>query len=456
MSQGVMDEKYREPATDRNPSTTQPRNQRGPEEHPRSLLFLVLVITAILLLVAGGFTLLQRRSQYKALAKETETRAIPTVSVIHPIAPPDAEDLVLPSTMQAYVESPIYARTSGYLKKWYHDIGTRVRKGELLADIDTPEIDQQLAQSRAELGTAQANQNLSQITASRYEGLLKSDSVSKQEADNASGDLAAKRANTQSAEANVRRLQETESFKHIYAPFSGVITRRNVDLGNLINAGNGGSAQELFALAQTDPIRVFVNVPEVSAASIRPGLEAYLELQQFPGQKFYGKVARSADSIDLNTRTLLTEVDVPNKTGQLLPGGYAQVHLEVKVTGTRLEVPVNALLFRSEGLRAVVIDDNHKTHLQPLTIGRDYGTALEVLQGLKPTDWIVINPADSLDEGVQVNVKQMAQTAAPAPASTGNGNSSGQGNPTNNGTRPPSGTPAQNPNGNGQPAPKNQ
>jgi RND family efflux transporter MFP subunit len=456
MSQEVMERKDQGPSTDQGPSRNRPGNPGAAEEHPHSRFFLVLVVLVVLLVVAGVFTLVQRRSQYQALAKETETRAVPTVSVVHPIAAADAEDLVLPSTMQAYVESPIYARTSGYLKKWYHDIGTRVRKGELLAEIDTPEVDQQLAQSRAELGTAQANQNLSQITATRYEGLLKQDSVSKQEADNASGDLAAKRANTQSAEANVRRLQETESFKHIYAPFSGVITRRNVDLGNLINAGNGGSAQELFSLAQTDPIRVFVNVPEVSAPAIHTGLEAYVELQQFPGQKFYGKVARTADSIDLNTRTLLTEVDVPNKTGQLLPGGYAQVHLEVKVAGARLNVPVNALLFRSEGLRAVVVDDNHKTHLQPLTIGRDYGTSLEVLQGLKPTDWIVINPADSLDEGVQVNVKQMAQTATPAPASTGNGNSSGQGSPTNNGARPPSGTPAASPNGDGQPAPKNQ
>ena len=436
--------------------TDQGHALQAPRE--RSRLFMVLVVVVILLLVAGGFTLLQRRSQYRALAKETETLAVPTVSVIHPIAEADAEDLVLPSTLQAYVESPIYARTNGYLKKWYHDIGSRVRKGELLADIDTPEIDQQLEQSRAELGTAQANENLSQITASRFEGLLKSDSVSKQERDNAAGDFAAKKANTQSAEANVRRLQETESFKHIYAPFSGVIIRRNVDIGNLINAGNGGSAQELFALAQTDPIRVFVNVPEMYAPSIHQGLGAYLELAQYPGQKFQGTVARTADSIDLTTRTLLTEVDVPNKAGQLLPGGYAQVHLEIKVTGARLQVPVNALLFRSEGLRAVIIDENHKTHLQPLAIGRDYGTTLEVLQGLKATDWIVINPADSLDDGVQVKVKQIAQNAAPAPADTGTGSSSGQGNPTNRGTRPPNGNAGQNANGNngnGQPEPKN-
>jgi RND family efflux transporter MFP subunit len=455
-----MEQKDQRTIRESEPVREQPRAQRSPRKPERNRLFLVLVVVAVLLLLVGGVTLLMRRSQYQALAKETETLAVPTVSVVHPIAESDSEDLVLPSTLQAYVESPIYARTNGYLKKWYHDIGSRVTKGQLLADIDTPEIAQELEQSRAELGTAQANQSLSQITASRFEGLLKTDSVSKQEVDNASGDLAAKRANTLSAEANVRRLQETESFRHIYAPFSGVITRRNVDIGNLINAGNGGSAQLLFTLAQTDPIRVFVNVPEIYAPAIHQGLGAYVELQQFPGQKFYGKVARTADSIDLNTRTLLTEVDVPNKSGQLLPGGYAQVHLEVKVSGSRLEVPVNALLFRSEGLRAVVIDDNHKTHLQALMIGRDYGTTLEVLQGLKPTDWIVINPADSLDEGVQVNVKQIAQPPAPAPASTGTGASSGQGNnpTTNNGTRSPSGMPAANPNGNnsGQSAPKNQ
>jgi RND family efflux transporter MFP subunit len=463
MSQEVMEDKERGPAREavqgsnrQNQSEReQPQTWHAHEKPKRSRLFMVLVVIVVLLLIVGGITLLVRRSEYKTLAKETETMAVPTVSVVHPIAESDTEDLVLPSTLQAYVESPIYARTSGYLKKWYHDIGSRVTKGQLLAEIETPEVDQELAQSRAELGTAKANQNLSQITATRYEGLLKTDSVSKQEADNASGDLAAKSANTQSSEANVRRLQELESFKHIYAPFSGVITRRNVDIGNLINAGNGGAAQLLFTVAQTDPIRVFVNVPEVYAPEIHKGLGAYLELQQYPGKKFYGNVARTADSIDLSTRTLLTEVDVPNKSGELLPGGYAQVHLGVKVTGARLEVPVNALLFRSEGLRAVTIDSNHKTHLQPLTIGRDYGTTLEVLQGLKPDDWIVINPADSLDDGVQVNVKQVKQPPAPAPASTGTGAASGQSNPTDNSTRPPSGTPAPNPN-NGQPAPKNQ
>ena len=391
-------------------------NQSQP---PKSRLFGVLIFAVIVLVVLGAFTLFQRRSQYQALAKETEVRSVPTVAVIHPVTEPTEEGLVLPGSMQAYVESPIYARTNGYLKKWYRDIGSRVQKGELLADIDTPEVDQQLIQAKADLETSQANANLSHITATRFEDLIKTDSVSKQEVDNAAGDLAAKQATVASAQANVHRLSELESFKHIYAPFSGVITRRNVDIGTLINAGNGGSTQLLFSLAQTDPIRVYVNVPESAAPSIRPGLPAHLELTQFPGRKFQGKVVRTAEAIDPTSRTLLTEVDVPNKTGELLPGGYAQVHLDVQVASARLQVPVNALLFRSEGLRAVVVDADHKLHLQPLTIGRDYGVALEVLQGLQGSDWIVVNPADSLEEGQQVNVKEVAVKPV-IPAAGGN------------------------------------
>jgi len=402
------------------------------DETPRkSRVFLFLILFVIVLVVVGGVTLFQRKSQYKALADTTEKLAVPTVSVIHPTPEAGQEDLVLPSTLQAYVESPIYARTTGYLKKWYHDIGTRVKQGELLADIDTPEVDQQLSQARADLNTATANENLSKITAARYLELIKTDGVSKQEVDNAQGDYAAKQANVASAQANVRRLEELESFKHIYAPFSGVITRRNIDIGNLINAGNGGAAQELFFLAQTDPIRAYISVPEAYASAVRAGTGAFLELTQYPGQRFEGTVVRTADAIDLATRTLNTEVDMPNKNGQLLPGGYAQVHLQVKVTAERLQVPVNALLFRSEGLRVVVVDDQQKTRLQPLTIGRDYGTTLEVLQGLKASDWIVINPGDSLEEGVTVNVKQAppsqnaAQGAAAPPQSSGSGAGAG-------------------------------
>jgi RND family efflux transporter MFP subunit len=386
-----------------------------PPQPRKTGVFYVLAMVVIALVLVGAFTLLQRRSQYQALAKETEALAVPTVAVVHPTAEGAEEGLILPGTMQAYVESPIYARTNGYLKKWYRDIGSRVAKGELLADIDTPEVDQQLIQARADLETAKANANLSRITAMRYEELIKSDGVSKQEVDNAQGDYAAKQAVVASSEANVHRLADLESFKHIYAPFSGVITRRNVDIGTLINAGNGGSSQQLFALAQTDPIRVYLNVPESAAPSIKVGMHSSLELAQFPGRKFAGKVVRTAEAIDPGTRTLLTEVDVPNKSGELLPGGYAQVSLGVKISGDRLQVPVNALLFRSEGLRAIVVDGDHKLHLQPLTIGRDYGVSLEILQGLHTSDWIVLNPADSLEEGQRVNVKESALKPAAAP-----------------------------------------
>jgi RND family efflux transporter MFP subunit len=403
------------------------------EPEKKSHIFLVLVIIALVLLVVGGITLLARRTQFKTLASETEQMAVPNVQVIHPTIAPGQEDLVLPSTTQAYVESPIYARTNGYLLHWYHDIGTRVKKGELLADIDTPEVDQQLSQAKADLGTSTANEDLSKITANRFQELIKTDGVSKQEVDNAVGDFAAKKATTAASEANLRRLEELESFKHIYAPFSGVITQRNIDTGNLINAGNGGAGQALFNLAQTDPIRAYVRVPEVYAPNIRAGLTASLELVQYPGRRFDGKVVRTADAIDLASRTLNTEVDVPNKTGELLPGGYAQVHLGVKSVGEHLVVPVNALLFRAEGLRVVIVDDNHKTHLQQLTIGRDYGTTLEVLQGLKSTDWIVLNPADSLEDNMQVNVKQAKQQGGAAPGQgQGGAPSSSGGSPSGN------------------------
>ncbi len=389
------------------------------------LLFKVLLSAALLLAILGVFTLLQRRAEYRTLAKETETLAIQSVGVIHPSLELGQEDLVLPGAMQAFVEAPIYARTNGYLSKWYHDIGSRVQKGELLADIDTPEVDQQLSQARAELSTAQANAHLSEITSTRYMELLKTDGVSKQEVDNAAGDLAAKRAIVQSAEANVRRLEDMKSFQRIYAPFAGVITRRNVDIGTLINAGNTGATQQLFFLAQTNPIRVYVRVPETYANTIHTGLGSYIELTQYPGQKFEGKVVRTAEAIDPGTRTLLTEVDVANRNGALLPGGYAQVHLRVKVSGVRLTVPVNALLFRSEGLRAVVVDANRRIHLKQLSVGRDYGTSLEVLQGLDATDWIVLNPTDSLEENQEVRVTEILPEARPGSAgpTTGPGNS---------------------------------
>lgn len=414
-------------------------HEPGEKAPKKSALFLVFFLIVVVLVILGALMMFQRRSQFQALAKDTETLAVPTVAVIHPMSEGTGEDLVLPGTLQAYVESPIYARTNGYLVKWYHDIGSRVNKGDLLADIETPEVDQQLLQARADLNTAQANEHLSQITETRYSELLKTDGVSKQEVDNATGDLAARRAIVQSSQANVRRLEELKSFQKVYAPFSGVVTQRNVDIGTLINAGNGGTSQQLFYLAQTDPIRLYVNVPEAYAPSIHRGLGAYIELAQYPGQKFQGEVVRTAEAIDLATRTLLTEVDVPNKSGLLLPGGYAQVHLQMHVQGERLQVPVNALLFRSEGLRAVVIDANHRVRLQALAIGRDYGTSLEVLTGLKPDDWIVLNPPDSIENGEEVHVNEVKNPLAPQSAA---------GKPANNPVpqpEKPTATPGKNP-----------
>src|SRR5437868_1949343 len=262
-------------------------------------LFKMLMGGVFVLVVLGALTMLQRRSEYRTLAEETETLAIQTVGVIHPTPETGEEDLVLPGTMEAFVESPIYARTNGYLKKWYHDIGSRVQKGDLLADIDTPGVDEQLSQARADLATAQANAHLSEITALRYTELLKTDGVSKQEVDNAAGDLAAKKAIVQSAEANVHRLEEMKSFQHFYAPFSGIITRRHVDIGTLAHAGNGGASQQLFFLAQTSPLRVYVRVPEIYANTIHAGLGAHLEVTQYPGKKIEGKVTRTAEAIDL-------------------------------------------------------------------------------------------------------------------------------------------------------------
>jgi multidrug efflux system membrane fusion protein len=375
-------------------------------------LFATCLAVVLILAVAGAVTVFRRQGEFRTLAQETERLAVPIVSVIHPAAEAAQDDLVLPGTLQAYVESPIYARTSGYVKKWYRDIGARVKKGELLAEIDAPEVDQELSQAKATRDQIAANVGLAKSTADRWAGLRKSDAVSQQDVDEKQSAYAQLQASLAAADANVRRLEELEQFKRIEAPFDGVVTRRNVDVGILINAGNTGAQQQLFHLSQMDPIRAFVTVPEGSASSIHRGLRAYLELSQYPGEKFTGEVARTSESIDPATRTLLTEVDVPNGKGRLLPGGYAQVHLQVSVGTVRLQVPVNALLFRSEGLRAVTVDANHRVHLRVVTIGRDYGTTLEVLQGLSVDDWIVLNPADSLDEGQEVRV-ELPPAAAP-------------------------------------------
>jgi RND family efflux transporter MFP subunit len=358
----------------------------------------------LVFLVIGLYNILERRSERGVLAQQTEKMSVPHVAVIH-ATPVEAESqLILPGNVQSYVESPIYARTNGYLKKWYKDIGSHVKQGDLLAEIDSPEVDAQLAQARADLATSQANLKLAGVTAQRYEGLLKSDAVSKQEVDNYTGDYSAKQAMVQSAEANVKRLEDLESFKRVYAPFSGVITQRNCDTGTLINAGNGGNTKEMFDLAQTDPLRVYVSVPQSYVPSIRVGLKACLQLTEFPDRRFCGRVVRTANAIDPSNRTLLTEVDVPNSSGTLLQGEYAEVHFDAQLNGKRLSLPINALLFRPEGTMAAVVNPDNRITLKKLTVGRDFGTSIEVLEGVAPQDAVVINPPDSLENGEQVTV----------------------------------------------------
>ena len=363
------------------------------------------VVALLVLLVGGGFSVARRFSEHRALVRETERLAVPTVSVMKPATEPANEELVLPAQLQAYAESAIYSRTNGYVLRWYKDIGSHVKKGELLADIDTPEVDQELSQARATRQQIEAQLQLAKSSAERWANLRKTDSVSQQEADQQTSAYQQAQANHAAAEANVRRLEQLESFKHIYAPFSGVVTRRNIDIGALVNAGNSGQSKELFNLAQVDPLRVFVSVPQMNAPAIRAGMIAYIELREYPGQKFMGKVARTADAIDPATRTLNTEIDVPNRDGRLLPGSYAQIHFAVPIVTSRISIPVNALLFRAEGPRVAVVGADHKVHLKTVIIGRDFGAKVEILGGLDPSDQIVVNPGDSLENDQTVNIK---------------------------------------------------
>jgi multidrug efflux system membrane fusion protein len=372
-----------------------------PPAAPRKVLIIVLLVV-VLLVVSGAASMFSRSRAGRALAKETELDSVPTVSVVHPTAEEPDEELVLPASLQAFEESPIYARTNGYLLRWYKDIGSQVNKGQLLADIDTPEVDQELSQARATRQQIAAQRDLAKISADRWQNLRKTDSVSQQEADTQSSSYQQALANLAAADANVRRLEQLESFKRVYAPFSGVLVKRNVDPGALINAGSGGV--ELFILAKVDPLRVFTNVPQAYSPAIKNGMPAYITLQEIPGQKFRGTVARTADAIDPTTRTLLTEVDVPNKDGRLLRGSFGEVHFSAKSNAKKVTVPVNAMLFRQEGAQLAVVGADNKVQLRPITIGRDYGTTLEILGGVSLEDRIIINPADSLENGQRVNV----------------------------------------------------
>ena len=414
------------------------REGAAPEPPPvsthKAVIFLVvLLIVAVVAAVAG---ILPRMRAQKALAARTDSLALADVVVQKPQMGEPSQEIVLPGNMFAWVDSPIYARTDGYLEKWYFDIGAHVKKGDLLATIASPEVDQQLAQAKADLATAEANAHYAKTQASRYQSLLQSNAVTQQDTENFVTQAASTNTQVKSAQANVSRLEELTGFEKVYAPFSGTITARDVDIGTLINAGSGapgsGSSggHEMFHMDDEHTMRVYVNVPQSESPNCTPGTPAYLTLSEIPGRQFHGKVVRTARAIDPASRTLLVEVDVPNPDGTLVPGAFTQVHFRVKVVKQTLIIPVSTMLFRSEGLRvATVVKDSHGhdiAKLVPITIGQDDGRVVQVIEGLQPTDEVVQNPPDSIIENERVRV------VAPSPES-GSGNpaeqNSGQSGP---------------------------
>src|SRR5438874_415508 len=364
---------------------------------------IVGVVLVILVAVGGAFWGITTRARALAVVtRETRELAVPTVAVAMPDRGSPQEEIALPGNMQAFADASIYARTNGYLKRWYVDIGAHVRAGQTLAEIDTPEIDHQLQQARADLATAQANARLAQTTAERYRDLIRTDSVAQQDLDNANGSLEAKVAAVESARANVRRLEQLQSFKRIEAPFEGVVTARNTDIGALIDSGS--NARELFHVAAVQTLRVFVNVPEVYARAAQPGLKADLTLKEYPGRRFTGTLVRTAQAIEVASRTLLTEIDVDNPHGELLPGSYAEVHLHLPTAASTLKVPVSALIFRSDGLMVATIKEGNQVAIVPVIAGRDFGNAVEILGGLTGSERVILNPPDSLADGETVRI----------------------------------------------------
>ncbi|HUN51652.1 MAG TPA: efflux RND transporter periplasmic adaptor subunit [Candidatus Sulfotelmatobacter sp.] len=385
-----------------------PARDGPPDGLPRggSRLGLVLLLLAAVILGVGIYVGIRGRGDAEVnLARKTEEAAVPTVNVVHPEAGAPNEQITLPGNTQAITDTPIYARTSGYLKKWFFDIGAHVKKGDLLAEIDTPEVDEQLRQARADLSTAQANLRLAEITAKRNEELLKNRAIATQDRDNAVGAYAADQAIVASKQADVARLERLQSYEKVYAPFDGIITARNTDVGALIDAGAASAARELFHLSAIDRIRVFVAVPEIYSRAAHVGAQANVTLDEFPGESFSGTLVRTANAIDPSSRTLLVEVDVDNADGRLLPGAYAFVHLSLAKDSRAVSVtvPANTLIFRKEGPRVAVVR-NGAAQLVPITIGRDYGTRIEVVSGLQPSDAVILDPSDSLVAGTPVRV----------------------------------------------------
>ncbi|HEX4584302.1 MAG TPA: efflux RND transporter periplasmic adaptor subunit [Burkholderiaceae bacterium] len=364
-----------------------------------------LYAVGALVLCVGLFawTIVSRGMARTALAQSTVALATPTVATIKPQHGPADQELVLPGTVQAFYEAPIFARTSGYLKVWYTDIGARVARGQVLAEIDTPEVDQQLRQAEADLATAQANYELARSTDERWRGLLATESVSKQDADQKASDEAAKKAAVASAAANVARLRDLESFKRVVAPFDGVVTARNTDIGALINAGQSSGAA-LFRMADTRKLRVYAQVPQPYAAAAAPGVAAQLTFTERPGKAYPTQVVRTAQALDPTSRTLQVELQVDNSKGELFPGAYAEVHFKLAGNVDSMRLPVNTLVFRSAGLQVAVVDANHVIHLKNIAMGRDFGKSVEVLSGVEPNDQVVLNPPDSIAESAVVRI----------------------------------------------------
>jgi RND family efflux transporter MFP subunit len=392
-------------------SATTPGTAKPPISGGKALLLLlVVVVVAVILAVTGIIPRLKART---TLQQQTDSLAAPDVLVQKPTLGQPSQELILPGTTQAYTDSPIYARTNGYLKKWYFDIGAHVKQGQLLAVIESPEVDQQLAQAKQDLATAEANAKYAQTQASRYQDLVKSNAVTQQDTDNFTTQAASTTTQVKSAEANVSRLEQLVGFENIYAPFDGVITARNVDTGTLINSGAGTSnSGELFHMVSENVLRIYVNVPQAYSFSTLPGVAAQLTLTEKPGATFEGKIVRTAKSIDPASRTLLVEVDVDNRKGELFPGAYTEVHFKLINAHPSIVLPVSTLMFRTEGLRVAVVNNNI-AKLVPIVIGRDDGRSVEVVSGIQDSDEIIQNPPDSLIDGEQVHIVQPKGTGAP-------------------------------------------
>jgi RND family efflux transporter MFP subunit len=372
------------------------------------------LLIPVALCIFGSITFHLRAQSEKKLATNTQGLEAEPVSVMHAqLSAPDT-DLALPATLQAYSDSPIFARTNGYVSHWYADIGTHVHAGQLLALIDSPEVDQELNQAQAALGQARANMTLADITAKRYRSLINTNAVAQQDVDSNNQNFDAQTANVQAMSANVSRLEQMQGFEKVVAPFDGIITQRLTDVGDLINAGNAGTGQQLFRMSKIDVVRVFVTVPEAYSEQIVDGLKATLDLTELPNQHFDGKVTRSNHSIDLNSHTLLVEIDVPNPTGKLMPGAYADVHLHLTVPVRPLIVPSGSVLYQAAGPQLAIVNQNNQVELRKVGLGRDFGNTIEVTSGISESDSIISNPPDYLVDGMKVSVQPASGAAAPA------------------------------------------